>query len=74
MKIIDLHIHLTNSNTQLCLHDYECDFIFSDEISLQLCAKGIVISCIMRSPGCNILAKLRTRQANTCIAVEILTI
>ena len=71
MKIIDLHIHLTNSNTQPCLHDCECDFISLDEISSRLRAKRTVISCIMRS---NNLTKLRTKQANTGIAVEILTI
>ena len=73
MKIIDLHIHLANSNTQPCLHDCDCDFISSDGISLRLRAKGIAISCIMRSPGYDFLAKLRITQANIGIAVEILT-
>ena len=74
MKIIDLHIHLTNSNTQQCLNECECDFISSDETSLRLRAKGIVISCIMRSPRLQHFSKIKNKQANTCIAVEILTI
>ena len=41
MKIIDLHIRFSNSDTELCLQDCECDFISSDEISLRLRAKEL---------------------------------
>ena len=59
MKIIDLHIHLANSNTQSCLHDCECDFTSSDKISLRLRAKGIMISCITRYPRLRLLSKIK---------------
>ena len=75
MKLIDLHIHLADSNMQLCLDDCDCDFISSGEISLRLACKRNCDQLHYEVPqAATFLAKLRTKQVNICIAVEILII